>query len=263
MASLEHERLAFGSVAELYDRARPSYPAPVIDGFVEALEPIDHGYVVEVGAGTGKATVLLAGRGLEIVALEPDPRMASVARAACSGFPRVTVETVDFEHWHSDRRARAIVSAQAWHWVDRDSRYDLASARLADGGLLAAIWTLPDWERIALRDELRAVYARCVPELEPAFPMHPASAPSTIDGAWQEEIEASRGMTEPETIDHVWQQRYSPRAYTELISTHQDHVLLDSATRSALMADVERAISEHGGSMDVTFCTRLCLARRA
>ena len=50
---------SFGSVAEQYDRYRPSYPAALIDDLV-APRPAD---VLDVGCGTGKAAVLLAARG--------------------------------------------------------------------------------------------------------------------------------------------------------------------------------------------------------
>lgn len=235
----------------------------MIDALVDEIAIGGDGFVLEVGAGTGKATILLAERGLDVVALEPDPRMAQVARGICGEFPGVTVETSDFEHWPGPGPARAIVSAQAWHWVDPATRLDLAAAVLGEGGLLAALWTLPEWAAIALRDELREVYARRVPDLAPEFPMHPASRPTTIAGAWQEEIEASGGFRDPKTIEHLWQERYSSRAYTEMVSTHQDHVLLDDDTRSALMNDIARTIDESGGSIAVTYCTRLCLARRA
>ncbi len=262
MSYRDEQRLAFGAVAELYDRARPSYPEPVIDALLNEIAASGDGIVLEVGAGTGKATILLAERGLDVVALEPDPRMADVARGVCGGFPGVTVETTDFEHWSGRGPARAIVSAQAWHWVDPATRLDLAAAVLTEGGLLAAMWTLPEWEAIELRDELREVYERRVPALAPEFPMHPASRPTTIAGAWREEIEASSGLTSPETIEHIWQEHYSPRAYTEMVSTHQDHVLLDADTKSELMSDIERTIAEGGGSIALTYCTRLCLARR-
>ena len=56
------QRLAFGRVAELYDRARPSYPPAAVDAMIEFAAFTPPTRILEVGAGTGKATVLLNGQ---------------------------------------------------------------------------------------------------------------------------------------------------------------------------------------------------------
>jgi SAM-dependent methyltransferase len=53
--------LVFGEVAEGDDRVRPDYPETVFDVIPADLGPADP--VVEVGCGTGRATVPLARRG--------------------------------------------------------------------------------------------------------------------------------------------------------------------------------------------------------
>src|SRR5438552_140762 len=87
--SAEREQgTVFGEVAELYDRARPGYPTALVDE-VLAFAP-ESPRVLDVGAGTGKATVPFAERGLEVVALQPSVGMAAVARRNCSRFPNDT-----------------------------------------------------------------------------------------------------------------------------------------------------------------------------
>ena len=72
------QRFVFGEVADLYDRARPGYPEQLVEDVLR-FRGLPAPRVLEVGAGTGKATVVFAARGLEIVALEPTPEMAAVA----------------------------------------------------------------------------------------------------------------------------------------------------------------------------------------
>ncbi len=55
MAVARERRLAFGDVAELYDRARPSYPAALVDDVLEFACARAGDLALEVGAGTGKA----------------------------------------------------------------------------------------------------------------------------------------------------------------------------------------------------------------
>src|SRR5579871_3495605 len=69
----------FGADADRYDRARPSYPADLIDRIVAASPGRD---VLDVGCGTGIAARLLQAAGCRVLGVDPDPRMASVARQA-------------------------------------------------------------------------------------------------------------------------------------------------------------------------------------
>ncbi len=148
-----------GRVAELYDRARPSYPGAVVDELTDVAGLRAGDRVLEVGAGTGKLTCLLAERGLAVLALEPSREMAELAKVNCECYPLVEIEQVDLEHWQpSVRPLPLVVSAQAWHWVTPEVRYVRAAEALASGGMLAAIWTLPDWEHTQLRDRLRDAY---------------------------------------------------------------------------------------------------------
>lgn len=258
----DSRRLAFGRVAELYHRVRPPYPDAVIEELVSfsGLEP--GGRVLDVGAGTGKATVALAERGLEVLALEPDPAMAELARRNTAAYPRVTVTPGDFESFHPPAPFDALVCAQAWHWIDPVRRYQLAAAALLPGGALAAMWNLPDWEPNPLRRPLCEVYARFAAELSPGFPMHPASEPLDIAGDWHGEIAAADAFAAPTVERHRFSLSYATADYLALLETHQDHILLPDAVRGELLAAVADVLDRAGGSIRLDLVTQLCLARR-
>lgn len=67
---------SFGDDAERYDRARPSYP----DQLVRDLLAGGPRTILDVGSGTGIATRWVQRRGRLLLGIEPDPRMAAVAR---------------------------------------------------------------------------------------------------------------------------------------------------------------------------------------
>ena len=254
-------RLVFGQVAERYDRVRPSYPDALVD---EVVALAGGGRALEVGAGTGKATLMFAQRGVAVHAVEPSAEMASIARRRCAEFPDVTIEETDFEDWDGDRHAFALVfSAQAWHWVSPELKYVRAREALADGGWLAAFWNRPDWGRCAMRDELAAAYERTAPEFgaDPG-PMHPGSeiAPDRWED-WDAEIAAAVGLADPRTRCYEWNAEYTAQRYTELIATTHDHILLDDTTRDALLEAVGDVIERHGGLLSLPLVTKLCLAR--
>jgi SAM-dependent methyltransferase len=249
-------------VAELYDRARPSYPAGAIDALLAhgALAPGDR--VIEVGAGTGKATELLAARGLRVLALEPSAEMAAVARRRCADYPEVQIVETEFERWAPTAPCPAVVSVQAWHWIAPDRRYLKAHEALTAVGTLAAIWSFPDWDRCAARELLREAYRTAVADLAPEFPMHPDSEPTRLAGQWDAEIAAGGRFTAPEVRAFAWSQTYTSEAYVALLATHQDHILLPDGDRARLLDAVRRSIDGDGGSLELPLVTYVCLARR-
>ena len=82
---------SFGSEAERYDRARPSYPSELVDRIVEASPGRDF---LDVGIGTGIAARQFRKAGCRVLGVDVDDRMAEVARR--SGFE---VEVSSFEAW--------------------------------------------------------------------------------------------------------------------------------------------------------------------
>ncbi len=258
-------RLVFGEAAELYDRSRPSYPSVLIDDLV-ALAGLDGGRtVLEVGAGTGKATAMLAARGIPVLAIEPSAKMAAVARRNCAAYPGVEIELRDFERWlPGGREFPLICAAQSWHWIEPELRYARARAAACRGGLLAAFWNRPRWDRSQLRAELAAVYRKHAPELDRELPMHPANELVLDgDGDWLVEVEAATGWQRGEVRSYDWTQTYSPAQYAELIGSLSETLLMDSDRRRELLAAIRAAIEAGGGSIRMSYATRLCLARAA
>jgi protein-L-isoaspartate O-methyltransferase len=92
-------RETFEQVPELYDRMRPGYPGELFDDLAALTGAATGSRVLELGCGTGQATVPLARRGYEVVALEPGAGLADLARRRLAAFPSVGVVTSSFEGW--------------------------------------------------------------------------------------------------------------------------------------------------------------------
>ena len=146
---------SFGSDPERYDRARPRYPEAMVERIVDSSP--GH-YVLDVGCGTGIAARQFRAAGCRVLGVEPDARMADLARR--SG---VEVEVATFEAWDpAGREFDAIVAGQAWHWIDAVSGAAKAAEVLRPGGRLAAFWNAgqPPPE---LAGAFAAVYRRVMP----------------------------------------------------------------------------------------------------
>ena len=99
MAQEPYSALAstFNQVARLYHRVRPGYPVELFDDLAGETGLGGGASVLEVGAGTGQATRGLLERGWGVLALEPGPDLAGVARQALRGVGDVEVVVSTFE----------------------------------------------------------------------------------------------------------------------------------------------------------------------
>ncbi len=256
----ERRRLSFGGVADLYDQARPSYPSALVDDVLEYAGAGEGDRAVEVGAGTGKATVLFAARGLNVVAIEPSAEMAAIARRNCEGYPNVRIEETGFERWRPDgHNFRLLFSGQAWHWVAPDVRYVAARASLEEGGALAAFWNVPDWSASDLREELGEVYRRHGRDGDTDDPMNPRTRSGEVD--WASEIAGASGFDGAEVRRYPWQTDYTTAEYLDLLGTHSACLVLDPPEREGMLTDIGAAIDGRGGGFRMHFESLLCLAR--
>jgi SAM-dependent methyltransferase len=254
-------RLVFGEVAGLYDRARPGYPAALIDDLMKWAQPGRR--ALEIGAGTGKATRLLAARGVSVLGIEPSAEMAAYARAATESLGNVEIIESDFERWRPDGVTFPLAyAAQAWHWVDQNSGYAHARAALEPGGHLVAFWNRPAWGDTDLRRAISDAYRRTVPELPPDGPMHPDNpALEVADDSWAAAIVATDGLTDPSERVYEWSLEYAGHEYVDLLGTLSDVRLLADADRQAVLVAVGETIARHGGRLTMPMATHASIAR--
>jgi SAM-dependent methyltransferase len=253
----QHRQIAesFGSDAERYDRARPSYPGALVERVVAASPGPD---VLDVGCGTGIAARQCQAAGCRVLGVDPDERMARLARQ--SG---VDVEVATFEAWDpAGREFDAVIAAQAWHWVDPVAGAAKAALVLRPGGRMAVFWNAfqppPD-----LSEAFVAVYRR----VEPGLPFNTWTRPAldaylTMCGKAADGIRQAGVFGEPEQWNFGWDRTYTRDQWLEQVPTFGGHSQIPAAKLKELLAGIGAAIDALGGGFTAHYTTVAATAAR-
>src|SRR5512142_172201 len=226
-------RHLFDDAAERYARVRPRYPAAIFDE-IEAYGRLGPGSrVLEIGCGTGQATLDLAARGYRVVAVELGANLAATARRILADHPAVSVVNADFETWPVPPEAfDAVVVATAFHWLDPATRVSRATDALRPGGTLAIIETdhvVGGSEEFFV--ESQDCYVRWNGATRPGFRL-----PSVDDVAVDtEEIEADDRLEGLLVRRFETDIAYDSRDYANLLLTYSDNLALDPEGRAGLV----------------------------
>ena len=257
MAQDSERRLAFGLAAEEYDLVRPGYPAALVDAVLEHCGGTGVS-AVEAGAGTGKATRGFAARGLRIAAVEPDPAMAGILAASCTGYPGVSVVVGGFEGYVPAEPCGLLFSAQAWHWIDPASRWDHAAAVLAAGGSLALFWNLDRIVDGEVQAEVTQAHRELTPEI--SWDTNPVPENGLLERWPATELAGKAAFTGLEACLYRWERVLTRRQYLEYLATHSAYLLLEAGVRDELFAQIASALPSR---VQLAEDTVLYLARRA
>jgi len=247
---------SFGSDAERYDRARPRYPQSLVDRIVAAAPGPA---VLDVGCGTGIVARQFEAAGCRVLGIDPDVRMAELARQR-----GLAVEVAALEDW--DPRGRtfdAVVSGQTWHWIDPVVGAATAARVLRPGGLLALFWNagLPSPEVAAAFAE---VYRRTLPDslaarqwTVPAVDGYSALCDKAADG-----IRAAGAFGDPERWRFDWDRPYTRDEWLDQLPTTGGHPGIAPAKLDEVLAGVAAAIDAVGGSFSMHYATVAVAAAR-
>lgn len=248
----------FDEVAQLYDLARPSYPAALVEDVIALAGLSSSATILEIGSGTGKATILFAKKGYAIHCLEPGRNLAAVAAKNLRTYPQIVIETVSFEDWQLQEAAFDLVMcAQAFHWIPAEVGYPKAAIALKDSGSVALFWNMtPDSDGALFQqlDEAYRTYAPTIAQRKPFSVQVQEREHEILQSGYFKNIVVKR---------YPWFVRYEVQQYIDLLNTHSDHRMLPEANKQDLFRAIAEVLSAHGGFIIQPYVAVLYLAQKA
>jgi SAM-dependent methyltransferase len=214
----------FGNAADVYERARPSYPAEAIAWLVERTGIGPGSLVADVGAGTGKLTRLLLASGARVVAVEPVAEM----RALIDGAEAVdaTAEELPFD----DGSVDVVTVAQAFHWFDHDRALPELHRVIRPGGSLALVWNMRD-----LRDPLQR-------EVEELLSGPRSEVPAQLHGRWREPLARTPLFGDPEVREFRYEQQFTADDLAARVASTSFVAAMPDDERDELLARVRALV---------------------
>lgn len=240
---LEQRKVWYTPVVEAYDRGRPRYPEALIQRAIEAAHLSPDSTILEVGCGSGIATINFAQLGCAIDAVEPNRDFCQVAARRLAAFPKVQLFQESFEEWQVQPLAYEIVlAANAWHWISSGIKYVKASQTLREDGSLVLLWNLTLEPNHEVHQVLNQVYQAYAPAIAPEYEGREKQA--EIAAGLGKPVGDSGLFEPPSTEIFPCEQTYSVDRYLDYLSSGSQYVALESQVRVNLFSGLRTAIKQ-------------------
>lgn len=149
---------SFDRAAAEYERTRPDYP----DAVLEHVPVPAAATVLDLGAGTGKLTRVLARRYARVIAVEPLDGMRAILERVVPEAEALAGRAEEIPV--PDASVDAVFAGQAFHWFATDEAMAEIARVVRPGGVFCLVWNEGDDERetplpqpfLDYLDELRA-----------------------------------------------------------------------------------------------------------
>lgn len=252
---------SFERAARSYDEVRPGYPDELVEEIIRSTRIADKARILEIGCGTGQATILFARRGYAMLCLDIGENLIALARERCKDYPRVEFLKASFEDWEASVKPfDLVISATAFHWIKPEIGYLKAAHVLRQDGHIAVFWNLHPTPYKAFFEDVQEVYQRVVPEW--SDPRERSSTEQWIQDK-QREIESAGLFGEVTVRLYPWTRVFSREDYIKLLSTFSDHQGLDERRRTKLFKEIGSLIDDkYEGRVKRPYLSALFIARK-
>jgi SAM-dependent methyltransferase len=214
--------------------------------------------VLDVGCGTGIAARQFQAAGCRVLGVDPDARMAALARRF-----GVEAEVATFEEWDSaGRQFDAVIAGQAWHWVDPVAGAAKAAQVLRPGGRLAVFWN-SFRPPIDVDKAFAEVYRRVLDAPVSLATVAGPDAYSIMCAKAADAMRQAAAFGDSQEWRFDWDQPYTRDEWLDVFPTFGGFSRYPQATQQELLAGLGAAIDSVGSSFTMGYTTVVATAARS
>ncbi|WP_040952716.1 class I SAM-dependent methyltransferase [Gorillibacterium massiliense] len=262
-------RLTFNEDAPNYDRLRPTYTDELFDDVIRFSSLSRNKRALEIGIGTGQATLPFLKTSCKVTAIEIGEKLAQFTREKFREFNSFEIINQDFESVQLDENAYDLVySASAFHWIPQEIGLPKVHGLLKSGGVFAwfSIQPVPAEEHTHIHEDLQKVYEKYSkffgeeqrPQLDPQIKQQ------QLEKKRLERFNALRQYGFVDVTDKFYYgtRTFNAQDYTTLISTYSDHKAMPEESRMPFLREIAETIDRCGGKFALSDTMFLCMGRK-
>lgn len=256
--SWEEKPMQFEETADLYTKYCSDYPIELINSLISKTGLKAKDSILEIGSGSGKATRLLVDYGFQITCVEPGQQLVSFAMQSLQNKPDLKFIVSPFEDWvHTNESFDVVFSAQAFHWLKKETKYQKCAKALKDKKYLALCWNMylnDDTTLISSLAEVCRNYG--------VLNFITAEAVKKEIAYNVDEIEKSKLFSSPWVHTFSRTERNTAEDLINFLSTGEGYQDLVSEARDKLNRDIIAIFDQNSGIINRPIISALYVARK-
>lgn len=262
-------RLTFNEDVENYEKHRPTYTKELFEDVISFSRLGREKKAIEIGIGTGQATLPFLKTGCGITAVEIGDKLARFTADKFADYGNFKVINQDFEGVALEENCYDLVySASAFHWIPPEIGLPKVYRLLKRGGVFA--WfsnqPMPSDENIHVHQAVQAVYDRYAEFFKSTGPaVDPEVIKEQIKRKCLERGDIIRRYGFADVYDKLYYgtRVFTSKEYVELISTYSDHRAMPEQQRIPFYKEIAAAIDKCGGRFILSDSMILCMGRKS
>lgn len=252
-------RLTFNEDEDNYDRFRPTYVPELFRDIAHYAKIDQTKKVLEIGVGTGQATLPFLLTGCQLTGIELGDRLAAFTRQKFSDYPNFSIINTAFEDVIIKPDTYDLIySATAFHWIDENFGYPKVFNSLKPGGTLALFWNHPyvNRDNDAVHQAVQKVYQKYRP------------SDKIIREFTTDDLKPIRTVLQKQHFHNIITRLYrqtrilTSTEYLMLLNTYSDHRSLSQELKKYFEQDLLKTIDRCGGQIRIYDTIDLYLAKK-
>lgn len=253
----------FDKVVDLYEKYRVCYVGQLYDDIFSYSHIDKSSNLIEIGIGTGNATVPFLNTGAQVKAIEYGESLSKFCKKKFHAFSNFSIVTSKFEDCDFiENSADLVYSASAFHWIPEEIGYSKVYSMLKQGGVFARFANHPfhDKGKPEMSEDIQKIYKAYAPYRGGKY-----SAPIeySLESAKAKAMIAQKyGFKDIQYKIYHNTRTFTADDYIGLLGTYSDNIAMEESVRTRFFKEIYEVIQSYGNCITIYDTIDLQLARK-